>query len=80
MGNTETMKGMGRAGRVKVNGKKQNSREQSTKRNCANTRVCSGKPKTKTKPYLTEPTSLEMLSTVIVPNRKCPGTWGVWLR
>src|SRR4029077_9855245 len=49
VGNTETMKGMGRAGRVNVKRKKQKSREQATQRCCADTRVCSEKAKTKTK-------------------------------
>jgi hypothetical protein len=40
-------------------------------------RVCTGKPKTKTKTFLTEPTSLEMLSTVIPRSAKSGSASGM---
>jgi hypothetical protein len=71
MGNTETMKGMGRAGRVNV---KRKEVETARAINQALLRSHAGvlmKSKNQDETFLTEPTSLEMFATSI---RKYPPT------
>ena len=56
----DEMNGPSRLGERGTN-RSRNRESHQTRRNSADTRVCSGKAKTKTKRSLTEPTSLEML-------------------
>ena len=70
VGNTETMKGMGRAGRVNV---KRKEVEIARAINQALMRRHAGvlrKSKNQDETFLTEPTSLEMFSTSIVEDTK----------